>query len=215
MPSAILHFGKEIDECFPQFRRHGYTIHCFQSAIDFREIGQTSTDYDLVSSADSEDKECLLAADHTRKSLLVPAVLFRTRVATPVFPAIDSSAMVDTSDYDLVIPTDAPTKVWIPRLDALISLGRRLRDASRRIVANSARLRQDAITERAHQEIGRANWLCEQIDVSRRIPNLLADRILKCTSCGTNFVFPAGEQLLMHFRDGMNVPLVCDECKRD
>lgn len=212
MPAAILHFGKEIDECFPRFRRHGYRIHCFQSAMDFQEIGQTSIDYDLVSSTDSEDKECLLSADGTRKSLLVPAVLFRTRVATPAFPALDSSAMVDTSDYDLVIPTDAPPEAWIPRLDALILLGRRLRDASRRIVANSVRLSQEAITKRAH-EIGGANRLCEQIDVSKRIPNLLADRILKCRSCGTNFVFPAGEQLLTHLRDAAKIPAICNKCK--
>lgn len=215
MTAAILHFGKEIEMCFSRFRGQGYSIHCVQNAIDFHEARHLGLDYDLVSSADSESEDCWLAADEARKSLLVPAILFRTWTQIQPLRVEDRPPGIDPADYDLVIPADALPHVWIPRLDGLIALGRRLRLASQKIIANSVRLRQETSTviDRTHLEIERAKSLCEEIDVFKPIPNMLADRILKCQSCGENFVFLAGEQLLTQLRDAMNVPVLCDNCK--
>ena len=214
MTAAILHIGREIDECFPRFRRHGYTIHCFRSAVDFNRIQQSSIQYDLVSSTDSENEECRIAVDAARKSFLVPAILFSTRTETPASPPIDRSAGFDHADYDLIVPADAQPQVWIRRIDELVSLGRRLRLASQNIIASSIRLRQEAsvVIGETQTAIERAKSLREWIDVSKPIPNMLADRILKCQSCGENFVFSAGEQLLRQFRDAMRVPALCDNC---
>ncbi len=39
------------------------------------------------------------------------------------------------------------------------------------------------------------------------------DRILKCTDCGAEFVFTAGEQLFFHDKDFKNDPKHCKACK--
>ncbi len=215
MTAAILHFGKEIDVCFPHLRSQGYSVHCVKKATDYDEVGDSNFEYDLVSSTDSESEDCWVAADEARKSLLVPAILFLTRTQMQRLRVHDRSAEVDPSDYDLTIPEDASPHVWIPKLDELIALGRRLRLASQKIIANSVRLRQEAslVIGKTHIEIGRAKSLCEEIDVLKPIPNMLADRILQCRSCGQNFVFPAGEQLLTQLRDNTDVPALCDNCK--
>jgi CxxC-x17-CxxC domain-containing protein len=40
-----------------------------------------------------------------------------------------------------------------------------------------------------------------------------ADRSLKCTSCGAEFVFTAGEQLFFHDKQFTNDPKHCKQCK--
>jgi CxxC-x17-CxxC domain-containing protein len=40
-----------------------------------------------------------------------------------------------------------------------------------------------------------------------------ADRNLKCISCGTDFVFTAGEQLFFHDKQFTNDPKHCKQCK--
>src|SRR5204862_4760632 len=39
------------------------------------------------------------------------------------------------------------------------------------------------------------------------------DRMLKCTDCGTEFVFTAGEQLFFHDKQFRNEPKRCKTCK--
>jgi CxxC-x17-CxxC domain-containing protein len=40
-----------------------------------------------------------------------------------------------------------------------------------------------------------------------------ADRVLKCSSCGEEFVFTAGEQLFFHDKQFKNDPKLCKKCK--
>ncbi|WP_348263716.1 zinc-ribbon domain containing protein [Telmatobacter sp. DSM 110680] len=39
------------------------------------------------------------------------------------------------------------------------------------------------------------------------------DRVLKCTDCGAEFVFTAGEQLFFHDKQFKNDPKHCKQCK--
>jgi len=39
------------------------------------------------------------------------------------------------------------------------------------------------------------------------------DKMLKCTDCGTDFVFTAGEQLFFHDKQFKNEPKRCKSCK--
>jgi len=39
------------------------------------------------------------------------------------------------------------------------------------------------------------------------------DRLLKCSDCGTDFVFTAGEQQFYHEKDFKNEPKRCKACK--
>ena len=40
-----------------------------------------------------------------------------------------------------------------------------------------------------------------------------ADRVLKCSDCGADFVFTAGEQLFFHDKQFKNDPKHCKQCK--
>jgi CxxC-x17-CxxC domain-containing protein len=40
-----------------------------------------------------------------------------------------------------------------------------------------------------------------------------ADRVLKCSDCGAEFVFTAGEQLFFHDKEFKNDPKHCKQCK--
>src|SRR5579875_3230062 len=46
-----------------------------------------------------------------------------------------------------------------------------------------------------------------------RRPMEFVDRFLKCTDCGTDFVFTAGEQLFFHDKQFKNDPKRCKLCK--
>jgi hypothetical protein len=214
MAAAILHFGQEIDEYFPFLRQRGYSIHCVQSAIDFNCVSQSKRSYDLVSSTDVENATSCLAAEEARRHLLAPAILFQMRSALHLPQIKQRTASSRTSDYDLVIATDELMQSWIPKLENLVSLGKRLRGASKRLVANSIQLKQEAsvVIERTQIAIERARLQREKNHVSMPIPNMLADRILKCKCCGDNFVFPAGEQLLFHMHSLRHVPDKCSRC---
>ena len=39
------------------------------------------------------------------------------------------------------------------------------------------------------------------------------DKILKCSDCGNDFVFTAGEQLFFHDKQFKNDPKRCKQCK--
>lgn len=41
-----------------------------------------------------------------------------------------------------------------------------------------------------------------------------SDRVLKCTECGADFVFTAGEQFFFHERQFQNDPKRCKLCRR-
>lgn len=213
MAVAILHFGHEIDECFPLLRQRGYSIHCVQSA-DFRCACQSETSYDLVSSTDVQNEDNCLAAEEARRHLLVPAILFQVRSALHLPQIKERLAKSRTSDYDLVIAAGDLPQSWIPKLEDLVALGNRLRGASKRLVANSIKLRHEASTliEQAQIAIERVGLQREQNQMSTPIPNKLADRILKCTSCGESFVFTAGQQLLFHMHSLRHVPDKCSRC---
>ena len=217
MPAAILHFGREIEECFPLLRRSGYSIDCCQDDIDFGQVRQGEVDYDLVSSSDIESEMNWVAAERAREYFLVPAVLFQAGSGTRTSRTKRQVAKAETSDYDLVIPADEGVESWIPEIDDVIARGGRLRGATRRIIANSIQLRQETarVTGRTNREIERAKSLCEQDYLSRPISNMLADRVIQCRSCGESFVFTAGEQLLFQLRRAMHVPDKCGKCNFD
>jgi len=40
-----------------------------------------------------------------------------------------------------------------------------------------------------------------------------SDRVLKCSDCGSEFVFTAGEQLFFHDKQFKNEPKHCKQCK--
>ena len=143
MSAAILHFGEEINECFPHLRKSGYIIHCFTKAITAHQVRQMETVYDLVSSSDHEGEECWSAAAEARKHLLVPSILFQAPPQTRSPRVEPRPGGAETSDYDLIIATDESPETWMPGLDELIAVGRRFRGASERIVANSLHLRQE------------------------------------------------------------------------
>ena len=136
MSGIIAHFGEEIDPCFALLRQRGYSLHCFQRAIDLSP-NHATTPYDLVSSSDTGDEECWSAADQSRKHLLVPSILFRISATSQ--RQNRTSNEPEHSDYDLVIQADQSPDLWISNLDHLIALGRRLRRATQAIVANSIR----------------------------------------------------------------------------
>jgi hypothetical protein len=217
MAAAILHFGQEIDECFPLLRQRGYSIHCVQNGFDLHHARQSGAGYDLVSSTDIENEDSWLAADEARKHLLVPAILFHVKADLQSPQGKQGLAESEDSDYDLVIQADDSSQCWIARVDELVLLGQRLRGASQRLTANSKQLRQQAaITiEKTRMEIERAKAQFEQNHLSLPIPNMLADRILKCKSCGESFVFHAGEQLLFQLHRLSHVPDKCSRCKSD
>lgn len=215
MASAILHFGREIEERFRFLRRRGNFIHCVQNAVDLDQLHQSGIEFDLVSSTDVEKEDCAVAAEEARRHLLVPAILFQVQAVNPLQRAAQKLAKsASPSDYDLVIRANESPEFWIPKLDGLVALGQRLRGASNRLVSNSIQLRQEtaAVIEQTEMEIERARSQLEQSDMSSRIPNMLSDRILKCRSCGENFVFPAGEQLLLQLHRFRSVPERCGRC---
>ena len=39
------------------------------------------------------------------------------------------------------------------------------------------------------------------------------DKVLKCSDCGSDFIFTAGEQLFFHDKQFKNEPKRCRECK--
>jgi hypothetical protein len=144
MAAVILHFGQEIDECFPLLRQLGYSIHCVQSSIDISCACHSERNYDLVSSTDFENEDSRLAAEEARRHLLVPAILFQVRSAFQLPHVKQRSAKSRSSDYDLVISSNELPQSWISKIEDLASVGKRLRDASNRLVANSIQLKQDA-----------------------------------------------------------------------
>jgi len=216
MAAAILHFGQELDGRLSLLEQRGYSISCFQQAVALNQVPRSETVYDLVSLTDVEDEHCWRAADRARRHLLVPAILLRVKPVTSLPRVERQSSGAITSDYDLVISQDESPHTWIPRIDALISMGQRLRCASEQIIARSIRLRKETamVTERTHREMERAKLMREQNDLSMPIPNMLADRILNCNSCGESFVFTAGDQLLFQLRKLMHVPRDCKQCSR-
>jgi Probable zinc-ribbon domain len=217
LAAAILHFGQEIDECFPLLRQRGYSIHCVQNVFDLHQARQSGAGYDLVSSTNVENSDSWVAADEARKHLLVPAILFHVKADLQSPQGKLGSAKFENSDYDLVIPADESSQCWIPKVNELVSLGQRLRGASKRLIANSKQFRQETAfaIEKTRLEIERAKAQLEQNDLSLPIPNMLADRILKCKSCGESFVFHAGEQLSFQLHRLMHVPDKCSRCKSD
>ena len=217
MSAAILHFGREIDECFPNLRQRGYSVQCSLDGNDLHHGRHGSAVYDLVSSSNLETVKSWNAASTARKHLLVPSILFQTPSAGRNPQTDRQFSEAETSDYDLVIPANKSPEHWIHQLADLIARGRRLRRASERIVANSRKsLSETAKTiARAGPAVGRATSLREHNDVLKPILNLLADRVLMCKSCGEKFVFTAGEQLMCQLRWAMHMPDRCRKCHSD
>lgn len=214
MAAAILYFGRDILECFPLLRRRGHSIHFFERAASPDQLRQAGIEYDLVSSADIESDECRHAAEEARALLLVPSIFFQTRTAIQLPRPEPQSANEDHSHHDLVISTDKLPQVWMPELEALIEKGRRLRSASKRIIANSIRLQFEtaAAIEKTHLEMRRAKLQPEQNVASSAISNVLPDRVLRCKACGADFVFSTAEQLFSQVHNSLDPPEICQNC---
>ncbi|WP_109487997.1 zinc-ribbon domain containing protein [Occallatibacter savannae] len=207
--TAILHFGREV-ECFPFLRSRGYTIDFFQHSIDFRAIRKSAVEYDLVSLAEAASERLLGAATEARERLLVPAILFRTSIE-----GAEAGSASRGSDYDMEFLPDEPAGIWISELDDLVARGRRLRRATKRIVARSVELREASarVIEKTRLEIERAKQLSDSNEMMKPIANMLADRLLACRRCGESFVFTAGEQLLFQLRGAERMPERCGRCR--
>lgn len=213
MTAAILHFGPEV-ECFSFLRSKGYSIHSFQDSIDLRQIRKSRVEYDLVSVSEMESELLLLAATEAREHFLAPAILFRVRASIEKRHVELRSLGPSTSEYDLEFLPDDPLGTWISELDDLVACGRRLRRATKRIVARSLALgHESAKVITKGQEIERAKLPSDANDMSKPIANMLADRILNCSKCGESFVFTAGEQLLFQLRGAERMPERCGRCR--
>jgi CxxC-x17-CxxC domain-containing protein len=212
--TTIIHFGEELYDRFSPLRDAGYSIFRYEKLLAFREVLQSGTGHDAVSLADLKQGESPLVIQTARTYSRAPLILFRTGNVIP-FPASDSKENAGF-EFDLVIPP-APPSTWISDVEELIARSRQLLRQSQQLSENSVQLCQEAPAVRAKTQFEkrRAQLQRARCGLSVAASPSLVDKLLKCTACGAEFVFTAGEQAFFQTRKFANDPKSCKQCRSE
>jgi CxxC-x17-CxxC domain-containing protein len=218
MAANILHYGQELSECFPFLRKAGYSISRYEKIFEFREVLQSGTSHDAISLCEVEDAESRLVVQAARTYSPAPLILFHTANVIPFSAGGQELAGMQEdpgSEFDLVIRASASPWIWISEIDELIARSRELFNESRRIREVSAVLRQEAEAAREKTRFERERAEAERARNALTVaaPAIPADRMLRCSVCGEEFVFSAGEQLFFQLRNFINDPKQCRRCR--
>jgi CxxC-x17-CxxC domain-containing protein len=219
MAASILHFGQELGNRFPLLRNAGYSINRYGTIVEFSDALQ-SGEFDAVSLSDLDDEASPLVVRTARTHSTAPLILFRTRDVIS-FPNGEEKPAGDEAnqekDFDLVIPVGASPRAWIGDIAALIARSRDIRLRSRQLVERSQHLREEveAVTAKTRFEVARGRQECARNAEADTAWNALSDKLLRCGSCGAEFVFSAGEQLFFQKRHFINDPKRCRKCRTE
>jgi CxxC-x17-CxxC domain-containing protein len=224
MASGILHFGQELSNRFPFLRNAGFSIHACEKFVEFQDVLQSGVSHDAVSFSDLDQDALPLALLAARTHSSAPTILFRTRsllsfsaagcepAATPPSAPADPA----DKDFDLIIPPFASPRAWVGDLAALIVHCRAIQFQSQSIRQQSILLRQESSAARAASRTQRERAKLEHARTLDTAPGwTLMDRLLRCSHCGMEFVFSAGEQMFFLNRGFINDPRHCKRCRAE
>jgi CxxC-x17-CxxC domain-containing protein len=218
MAASILHFGQELCNRFPVLRNNGYSVHRYENIPDFRQALQSGMEYDAVSMPEIEEDVSGFVVQAARCYSPAPLILFRTGVPVTFQDGDEelprTQANLD-ADFDLIVPAAAPPLRWMADIGALIARSRALKRSAERICERAVLLKRQTaeVIERTRLEFERCALECARNARGDAAPQTLADRDLKCTDCGAEFVFTAGEQYFFHLRNFVNDPKLCKSCR--
>jgi CxxC-x17-CxxC domain-containing protein len=220
MAARIVHFGQELGNRFPLLRSSGYLVDHYETILEFRDALQSNIQHAAISTSEVRSDFSPLVVLTARTYSTAPLILFSTRTAMPLPTGVSENAGTLTAseaDYDLVVPASTPSRAWIGEIGALIEHSREVRETSRRIVEQSARLRVEleALIAKTRFEKQRARLECARKPLPDAGPALLVDRLLTCSRCNLEFVFTAGEQLFFQKRNFLNDPKICKSCRSE
>jgi hypothetical protein len=153
MAALLLHFGIDDRYRVPILRRAGYSVEECRSVRRLHSALVRFPEPDAVAIAENDEIEPGEAVSLVRSHCTSPLVLFQG--ANPV---------IETSEFNLVVPPLTEPKEWLFGIALLIAESRAIRDRSRRLREASASLRTEVAEarektqleyERARQELAR------------------------------------------------------------
>jgi len=215
MAVSILHFGQELCDRLALLRNAGYSVHRFEEIFDFRRALESGIEHDAVSISELEPKLSRLVVMAVRSHSSAPLILFRsgTVISFRTGERVrDGTRANPGTDFDLVVPA-APPLTWIADINQLIARSRQLQNQAVRIHEQSSLLHLQAAetTEKTRFEVERGALECARN--AGAVSKSLVDRMLRCTDCGADFVFTAGEQYYFRMRNFINDPKHCKACR--